>query len=353
MADEVVTIKEEVSTVKEPVTIESMADDFTPEEVEMAKKVGLVKDDKKEETKDGKPAEKKAEQKKPDEKVTSLSEDDYDTFEKVHEIYEHNKELFYSLPRAAKNLYHNGKGLYKRLKEEEERRKKVEDDTGLNKMQDAVARIKLEKISKRLANPENLTVEELQELLDVAQENNDDDKPLTRKDIEAMEAEKGEKSKKEQQAEYERQEAVNAKIKDADEYLKENISSLTGGAYEKSDDIVALAKEVIESKPRYGKMFNDALSGNMEAADIVDVLVDIAKLNTKWGKSEKSEGSGDNKVVEKMVKNAGKQQTSAALSSGKGTRDIHISEDMNPEDALKVWDKIPRDIQRKILLKTH
>ena len=67
--------------------------------------------------------------------------------------------------------------------------------------------------------------------------------------------------------------------------------------------------------------------------------------------SDKKQLVTDKESVDKLVKNASKQATSASLTGGKGSREIHISEDMDPEEAARVWDKIPREIRHKILKK--
>ena len=111
---------------------------------------------------------------------------------------------------------------------------------------------------------------------------------------------------------------------------------------------------MVKAKARYGAQVASIINSDAEPQEIIDVLVDIAKLNPKWGTSEKSDKEhvkADKESVDKLVKNAAKQQTSASLTGGRGSREIHISEDMDPEEALRVWDKIPRDMRHKILKK--
>jgi hypothetical protein len=197
-----------------------------------------------------------------------------------------------------------------------------------------------------------LTVEEMQELIDEKREAIAEDKPLTKKDLEEFETQKQTKAEQEAEKQREAQARIGAKIKSTEEYAKANIGEITGGKYENFDDIVNLAQEVIKAKPRYAKTLNEAFQGDATEEEIADVLLDIAKLNPSYGTSAKTEKKSD-ETVEKIVKNAGKQQTSATLSGGRGSRDIHISEDMDPEDAAKVWDKIPREMRHKILRKVH
>jgi hypothetical protein len=337
--------EETVVTVQEPVADAPQGDELSPQELELAKKHDIKVDDVKPVV-DEKP---KAEDKKPD---AEIPVEDLDSFEKLHDLYQAKPEAFYKLPKNIKQLYHSQKGLYKRMKDEEEKRKSYEDEAGLKKIQDSVARIKLDRIKARLAAPEGLTVEEMQELIDEKKEIQNDEKPLTKKDLEDFDAKKQTEAQKQQQADEERRKVVAEKIKNTESYAIDNIDDLTSSKYDNFDDVISLAQEVMKSKARYVNVFIQALNGDASEQEIAEILVDVAKLNPKWGQSVKTDKKND-EAVDKLVKNSAKQQTSAALAGGRGTRDIHISEDMDPEDAAKVWDKIPRDVRHKILRKVH
>ena len=343
---EQIVIEESPVVAEAPVTVEVLKDaGLSQPEVEMAEKNGMV----------SKPEEKPAE-KKPEAKVEArtlpISPDELDTFEKLHDLYQSKPDIFYQLPKATRNLYHNSKGLYKKLKEEEERRKDVEGKFEFNKVNDSVSRVKLDRIKARLANPDGLTVEELQELIGIEQKI-EDDKPLTKKDLEAIEAAKMTKAEQEKAEANQKQEKIAQKVTAAEAFAKENIKDLSAGKYTNIDDVIALAQELTATKPRYAKQINDAFADDsMTEAEVVEVIFDIAKLNPKWGTTAKAENNGD---VEKMVKNAGKQQTSAALSGGKGSRVVTM-DDLTPEDAAKLtqnqWNKLPRDVKDRILRAT-
>jgi hypothetical protein len=343
---EQIVIEESPVVAEAPVTVEVLKDaGLSQPEVEMAEKNGMV----------SKPEEKPAE-KKPEAKVEArtlpISPDELDTFEKLHDLYQSKPDIFYQLPKATRNLYHNSKGLYKKLKEEEERRKDVEGKFEFNKVNDSVSRVKLDRIKARLANPDGLTVEELQELIGIEQKI-EDDKPLTKKDLEAIEATKLSKAEEEKVVAAEKQAKLGEKVLAAEAFAKENIKDLSAGKYTNIDDVIALAQELTATKPRYAKQINDAFADDsMTEAEVVEVIFDIAKLNPKWGTTTKAENNGD---VEKMVKNAGKQQTSAALSGGKGSRVVTM-DDLTPEDAAKLtqnqWNKLPRDVKDRILRAT-
>ena len=348
MADEMKNDEAVIVTLEENVADVPQGDELSPMELELAKKHEVKVDDVKIEE-NPKAKEKKAEEKKPD---SEIPVEDLDSFEKLHDLYQAKPDMFYKLPKNIKQLYHSQKGLYKKMKEEEEKRKSYEDEAGLKKIQDSVARIKLDRIKNRLSNPEGLTVEEMQELIDEKKEVQNDDKPLTKKDLEEFENKKQTDAHKQNDAEAERKKVVFEKIKNTESYAIENIADLTASKYDNFDDVVALAQDVMKSKARYATVFNQALNGEANEQEIAEIIVDIAKLSPKWGESVKTEKKND-ETVDKLVKNSAKQQTSATLTGGRGTRDIHISEDMDPEDAAKVWDKIPRDMRHKILRKVH
>ena len=313
---------------------------LSPDEIKMAKDQGMISEKKED---------KKAESKEPEQKA-SLSVEELDSFEKIHDLYQTNAAEFYKLPKHVRNLYHNSKGLYKRAKEEEEKRKELEGKAEFNRVHDSVARVKLDRVRQRLASPDGLTVEELQELIGIEQKL-EDDKPLTKKDLEAIEAAKVEKTNAEKAEIEAKQAKMQRKVLDTEAYAKENISELTGGKYTNVDDVVALVQEMTVKKPRYAKQLNEAFADeSMTEADIFDVILDIARLNSKFGTSAKAEGNDGN--VEKMMKNASKQTTSASITGGKSSR-VVTPDELTPEDAAKLsqeqWNKLPRHVKDRIL----
>lgn len=350
MSEENQVIIPEEPVKEESVSIDNQLDGLTDEERQMAEKHDLLKkeDKKEDEPKKVDPTEKKEEESQ----SKSLQEDDYDTFDKVHDLYENNKDAFYSLPRSIKNQYHNAKGLFKRVKEEEAKRKQLEDDGGYNKLQDSIAKAKIERLAKRIQeakiDPENkgLTVEELEQLIDMQQKQEDDsDRPLTVKDLESLKQKERDEQNKTQKQEQERQERVAEKIKETEIYAKTKISSLTDGKYEKFEEVVALAHDVAKTKPRFAKQIADVLNGEDPIEDVVDTVISIAKINPNYGKTMTD--------VDRIEKNAAKTKTSANITGGKGGRVVSY-DDLTPEDAAKLtkdqWEKLPRDVRRRLLM---
>lgn len=358
MSEEQNVVVPEAEVQEEKVSLEEQINDLTDEERQMAEEQGLLKKDDEDGTSD-KDTEKKSEPKKDDEEKqkTAITEDDYDTFDKVHDLYENNKEAFYSLPKSIKNQYHNAKGLYKKAKDTEERLKKLEDDGGYAKLQDSIARAKIERLGKRIAeakaDPENagLTVEELEELIDLQKSETSDnkDRPMTVKDFEAMKEKEANDLNKRQQEEQKRQERVANKIQETEIYAKNKISGLTEGKYDKFEDVVTLAHEVAQTKTRFAKQIADVLNGEDSIEEVVDTIISIARINPKYGTDVTK-----NKIdIERMEKNAQKSKTSASLTAGKGGRVISY-DDLTPEDAVKLskdqWDKLPREVKKRLLM---
>lgn len=351
MSEEKVVVIPEEPVKEEPIQLD--IEELSEEEKEMAKKHGL--DGKKpDEELPGKKV-KKAEPKK-EEISNELKEEDYDTFDKVHDLYEHDKDKFYSLPRSVKNQYHNSKGLYKKLKDEEEKRKKLEDDNGYAKLHDSIAKGRIERLSKRILeakqDPENkaLTIEEVEEIINLQKKEEDKDRPMTVKDFEAMKEKDKAVYEDNEKKQREHQQFVADKIKETEIYAKKNISDLTDGKYTDFNAVVTLADEISKSKPRFARQIAEVLNGDDSIEDVVDTIISIAKIHPKWGEPNKD---GKKIDIERIEKNAQRTKTSANITSGNGGKIVSF-EDLTPEDAVKLtkeqWDKVPRKIRQKLLM---
>jgi len=348
--------QEEVSFSEESLKEEG----WTPEEIDRAKEQGLISKEGKEESKTEESKEEKKEGKqeeKKEEKGQEINLDDLDNFEKVHDLYNNDPKLFYQLPKHIKGLYHNSKGLYKKAKEAEEARKELESKQDFEKVQEAGAKKRLDKIRDRLKDPDNLpTDRELLELIGEEKQAAKDsgEKPLTKADLEEIEKEKEQKQKSEEEQLREQQLKVQQKVVKAEAYANENIKDLTGGKYESIDPVISLAKEMAEKKQRYGVIIDQAFANeDVSEEDVVDIIFDVAKINPKWG--EEVEGTSkkkDENIVDRMERNSKKQKTSASISGGKGSRVIS-HDDLTPEDAAKLnqkqWDALPKKVQSRIL----
>jgi hypothetical protein len=127
--------------------------------------------------------------------------------------------------------------------------------------------------------------------------------------------------------------------------------------YEDFDNIVVLAQSVLSQKPRQAKLLQDALiDETVSEKDLVDMVVDIARLNKDFGKkAEKEEGpvhaGPTDEKVDRMIKNSQKKPTSASLGGGSGNR-TKSYDDLTAEDVTRMslddYKKLPEAVRRRL-----
>ena len=249
----------------------------------------------------------------------------------MHEIYEKQPEKFRELPRNIKALYHNSKGLYKRAKIEEQKRSDLEKKIEYDSLHNKVNGIKIQKIQDAL-KADKITVEDLEAIIVGS-------KPETRPEPEDDKADE-----QKRQAEF-----VQSRIAEADK--------LGRTEYEDFDNIVVLAQSVLSQKPRQAKLLQDALiDETVSEKDLVDMVVDIARLNKDFGKkAEKEEGpvhaGPTDEKVDRMIKNSQKKPTSASLGGGSGNR-TKSYDDLTAEDVTRMslddYKKLPEAVRRRL-----
>ena len=144
-------------------------------------------------------------------------------------------------------------------------------------------------------NPEEITVEAIQEILasEVKKNIEDDNKPLTKKDL----VELNEKQKKEAEEVKQRQDFFTDRVNSAESFGKSK--------YDNFDEIVTSAQEVLNGKvelPEYidskelsTKLVEKLTNKDVDVEKIADFVYSIAKLNSNFGK-EKTEGSTKKEV---------------------------------------------------------
>ena len=331
-AEGTVTLREENPVKENVVTEEAMREEgFMDEEIASAKEHGIIRKEKANEH-DGKQVnagkDNKVEDKKSDVPGESFKIEDLDSFEKVHEIYEKQPDKFRELPRNIKALYHNSKGLYKRAKIEEQKRADLEKKMEYDALKNKAAEIKVQKIQEALKG-DKITVEDLEAIIGGY-------KPETREEPDNKEDEQ------KRQAEF-----IQSRIAEADK--------LGRTEYEDFDHIVTLAQAVVSSKPRQAKLLQDALTDeSVSEKELVDLVVDIARLNKDFGtKSEKEvvNAAPTDEKVERMLKNSQKKPTSASLGGGSGSR-TKSYDDLTAEDvtrmSLEDYKKLPEAVRRRL-----
>jgi hypothetical protein len=349
-AENVVTLNEPVTEEPQVITEESLQDDgLSPEEIAMAKEQGMIQKPEKEEGEEEKKEAKKVEKKEPEDEQEpdEINVEELDSFEKVHALFESKPDDFRKLPKHVRALYHNSKGLYKKAKTAEQKRQEIEKTAQFQTLQEKGAKMKLEKVAEALKK-EDLTVEELQEILgqsvEAPKEEKNDGKDDARKEELAN-----------QQAQY-----MQARLAEAEKLGKTE--------YEDFDDITARAIDYIyktndkgqilqgqDGQPLvknrlYYKALNDALlSDDVTEMELVNLVVDISKLNPKEVKKKEVE---TNENVERIVKNASKKPSSASVGSGGGGR-TKTYDELTPEDITNMdqteFNKIPADIVKRLM----
>jgi hypothetical protein len=202
-----------------------------PEEIAMAKEHGLIKDQEEEENGEHK------------EHINAETERDSDKKEKEQEKVE-DKPDFDEVEKDESKIsaYNaNEKALYFRWKNDKKKRQSLEKEFNelksskeLDLVKNKASEIKLNKIKEALGN-EDLTVEQLQAIIDgevVA--SSDKDKPLTKADLEKIEADKNKQIENQQKAESEARERL-ASIEEIGRSKIDNFAKIYVEEMEKND----------------------------------------------------------------------------------------------------------------------
>ena len=194
-----------------------------------------------------------------------------------------------------------------------------------------------------MASDSELTVEKLLAIIDegghVSEEQ--DDRPLKRSDLDIIEQEKRVKLEAESKVVNEQKERL---------AIAENIGKTK---YKNFDDLVNLAKEVVaeDKTGTYQEILNSALSDpNFDEEKLIDRVVTIAKLSSKYGKESASAEKKES--VEKIIDNSKKKVSSASIGSSGGKRTIS-EEDLTVEDAAGLsaaqWARLSQQTRKRIL----
>jgi len=355
-----IIIDDEVSEETPEISIEGLSE----EEIKSGREQGIIPEEKKEEggkkeaedehkeqpdaeakkDKDGKKQEEKDEKVKDAEGKEAESKKKEPEFQSFEDTEKDENNL-------VNNYSSNEKALYFKWKHDKQARQQAQKEAGEyksqfehNKVQSKAYQQKLEQINTLLGgDPASITVEAIQGIL-AGKEEKSADKPLTRKDLEDIEA--GKKAKAEEQKKA--QELINSRIKAGEELGKSR--------YEDFDAIVDLAQEVIKSDTSntYSTLLaHDVANPDVDIDKVVERVVSIARLNEKFGKkSEKDTPKDTNKDLNRMVENAKKKPSSASVGGGHGKRVIDEA-DLTIEDAAKLspdqWGKLSSKTRERLL----
>lgn len=341
-----VEIIEEVAPVKEEVSLEGL----DPLEKALAEKQGVT-----EKAKEGTEV-------KPVANVEEKKEPELQTFEDTEK---NEKELLKKYNKNEQALYFKWKSDKRERQEAKKeaefatiREKGIKLELEKIRANESLSVEKLNKINNLLTGPsDNITIEAIQEILKFApQEKAGEDKnrPVTVGDLEKIQ----EKNLTEQKAAEEKQKFLATRITEA-----ENLGKTK---FENYDDIVTQAQEVLEGKVEIPAIINivDLSARLAEAIHNKDIELDtiaeyvhgIAKLNPSFGKKTASQSSAkkeSNENIDRILKNASKQQTSASVSGGNGRRLVSL-DDLTVEDAAKLsqeaYSKLPDNVRKRLKL---
>lgn len=313
------------------------SDGVSPKEIELYRKHGLL-DESEGYTKEVKKSEEPNTEVSAKEEEKPFDLDSLDSFDKVHNIYETAPEKFRELPKHVKALYHNSKGLYKKAKEEGQRRQEIESEYEFSKAKEKGAIDVLNKVAKMLEDPDSLTVEALEAIVK-GEKKPPEDVFVTREELE--------NKKKEEEGYAQIQRHIQDKVSEAEKLGK--------SLHPDFERYIDLAKEVGSKKPIYLDLLNNILLDKSKTeSDIVDAVVDIAHLHPKFNDSKKSNSSSQQPPennADRALRNANKAKTSASIGGGSGRKFVS-EEELTSEDAVHMsitqWRKLSPETRRRL-----
>lgn len=289
-------------------------------ELELAKKHGFIKEEKDgEHDEQPKPktdskTDEKTEEKEVDDEKPSFEQAEED--EKLIEKYSKNEKALYWKWKTDKHKRQEAQ------KEINELRKKVNEavDSG-------VSGKKLERIKELLKNPDSLTIESLQGVLE----------------------EKIEPEKKDNELD-------NAQVIQQKVAVKAQFAEKIGNAkYDNFEAISNLAKEVIlaDGSKTYQKLIDESfLNDDVDENMLVERVVQIARMSPKYNELVNRVKPEDKEKANRIIENSKKKTSSASLSGASGKRIISESE-LTVEQAVKLspdmWGRLKPETRERIL----
>lgn len=296
--------------------------------------------------------------------------------EKKKEVVEEKKKSFDDMEKNETKIGEytkNEQALYFKWKADKKARQEAQAERDLKIVQEKILKTELDKakeegnltvgklrsIEKLLSgNPEDITIEAIQEILASGiKKVADEEKPLTKADLLAIEKEKEERSK----VELESNKQFITRMNALEEYGKTK--------FENYDDVIASAKEVLDGKVELPEVIDKADVARRlvekindpknDEDDISDFVLGIAKLNPNFGKKvaeAKADGKVEKKVssedIDKIVKNAAKGSSSATVNGGNARRVVSY-DNITIEDAAKLtpeqYMKLPKEVRTRLL----
>lgn len=318
----------------EEVETEQDLSGLSTEEVEMAKKHGLINEkvEDKKDGEDGAEDDKEADDKKEETKEDDDTVLDPDSFEAMDKVLEEDKDKFH------KKFTPNAKALYFKHKKERNERQRIAKELenvlaekDLTAVKESANKAKVTKIADALKK-ENVTVEDLLKIIG-------DEEPEPTEEVKRVE-----ESKKTIEAEKQRQYRQRME-------LAEQIGK---SKYENFDKIADLAKEVAEKNPRFMKSLGEVfLDSNIDEESIVEEVLFIAQRHPKFKDVEKKVDNKSKEDVSRAIKNSNKKPSSASLS-GSGKSNLKSEDTLTPEDVVNFstqkWMSLSKKTRDRLLM---
>lgn len=271
--------------------------------------------------------------------------------------------------KLIKNYNSNEQALYWKWKHDKKERQEAQAERDLSFVREKALKGELEKIrndhglsaeklariNKVLTGPaDEITVEALQEIIASESKKVDDkDKPLTVKDLEALQ----EKQKKDSDEKAKEETYLVSRIKDAEDFGKtkfgEDYDNIMAQAQEVLDGKVDLPS-IIDLKSLSTKLVEAIKSKDVELETVAEYVTGLAKLNPKFGKPKETSSvkKETNDNIDRILKNDAKQKTSASVGGGNGRRVVSY-DDLTAEDASKMttdqWRALPAVVRQRLL----
>jgi len=316
---------------------------LSKEELAMVEKHGLIPKTEEATDEHKKQPEVKSEEDSGDEKTEEDEAEilDPSSFEEMDDVFDKDEEKFH------KKFTSNAKALYFQNKKNKNLRQELQKELDtyraekeLGSIKDSVSSKKLAKINELLANPDNLTIEALQEALGTQVRDTDGTDKISRAELERELAQKKEIEEANSRAYADR-------IK-----LAEQIGR---SKYDNFEQIATLAQEVIDADKTglKKKLLSEVFTNkDIDEAEIVNAVIEVAQFSQKFKDVVNNASSSDKENVNRAIKNSKKQVSSASISSSSNRKVIN-HDDLTIADiagmTTEQYMKIPKKVRERVL----
>jgi len=331
---------------EEKVIIEEPAIEETPQEVDVT---GLSAEEIKAGEESGVIPKKNDDQDTENEKEKLKAEDkkedddnplDPDDFDQMEEAYQKDEKKFH------KSFTANAKALYFKHKRNKQLMQEAQEALDEANKEKQFYTAKEKSYLKQLADIEGLI-----DRIDSGDEN------ITTADIRKVIAfKKAEEDRKEDEKTGEEKTGPDEKQQ---RYLAEkakNTELLGMSKYEDFTIYVALANEVVKGDKDLAELITRAyMNPDVDEDQLVEKIVKVARTHPDFGKKKEGNGKAKEETkekIERIVANAGKKKTSAAITGGSGRREVDYN-DLTIEDIPKLsqkqWNDLPAATRERLM----